>query len=252
MFVIGYNRNVQDQTSEGNMAAKYKEIVDDLTQAILEGKYDETRKLPREEDLIQMYGVSRSTVRKAIGVLVSKGYIYQVQGSGIFLRETTGGDYISLEQLKGLTRDFPDEQISSKVLHCEVIEASEKLAEMLNIKPGALTYFVKRLRFKEGKPFTIETSYYPKEVIPYLNEDILQNSFYSYVLNDLRFGIGFADKILYAIKLEEEDAKLLELDPGDPALVIDAKVYLTNGTMFEFSRSVHNYKYARFLTNVNF
>ncbi|MGI6109842.1 MAG: GntR family transcriptional regulator [Eubacteriaceae bacterium] len=234
------------------MAAKYKEIVEDLVRNIQQGKYDETRKLPREEDLIDIYGVSRSTVRKAISVLVTQGYVYQVQGSGIFLRATSGEDYISLERLKGLTRDFPDRKIESRVIHLEIQEAGEEMGKRLGIKPEELVYYVKRVRVMDDEPFTVESSYYPKTVIPYLNEDILQSSFYSYVLNDLRLGIGFADKIIYADKLDQETAKLLQLKKGDPAFIIDAQVYLTNGTMFEFSRSIHNYQTAKFLVNVNF
>ena len=69
------------------MSAKYKLIVDEIERDILDGKYNSIGKLPTEEELVATYGVSRTTVRKAIGILSSKGYIYQVQGSGIFIRD---------------------------------------------------------------------------------------------------------------------------------------------------------------------
>ena len=90
------------------MSTKYKQIVSELEADLLSGKYNEVKKLPREEDLIEKYQVSRTTIRKAIAMLVNKGYVYQVQGSGIFIREASLQDYVSLENLKGLTRDFPD------------------------------------------------------------------------------------------------------------------------------------------------
>ncbi|NMB18685.1 MAG: GntR family transcriptional regulator, partial [Erysipelothrix sp.] len=39
-------------------------------------------KLPTEDELIVEYGVSRNTIRKAIQILVQKGIIIPIQGSG--------------------------------------------------------------------------------------------------------------------------------------------------------------------------
>ena len=61
------------------MSTKYKQIVSELEADLLSGKYNEVKKLPREEDLIEKYQVSRTTIRKAIAMLVNKGYVYQVQ-----------------------------------------------------------------------------------------------------------------------------------------------------------------------------
>ena len=82
------------------MIAKYKLIVDEIEKDILDGKYNKIGKLPTEEELVAHYGVSRTTVRIAISILSSKGYIYQVQVSGIFVRESILKVYIILETLK--------------------------------------------------------------------------------------------------------------------------------------------------------
>ncbi len=92
------------------MSTKYRKILQELENDILAGKYNQIKKLPKEEDLINHYQVSRTTIRKAISILVSKGYVYQIQGSGIFLRESALKGYLSLESLKGLTRDYPNKK----------------------------------------------------------------------------------------------------------------------------------------------
>ena len=69
------------------MSSVYKKIANDIIKDLLSGKYSETKKLPKEEDLIQFYGVSRTTLRKSIAILVNKGYVYQVQGRVIFISE---------------------------------------------------------------------------------------------------------------------------------------------------------------------
>ena len=65
---------------------KHKEVPSAIENSILEGKYDNTIKLPTEEELMNEFNVSRNTIRKAIEILSGRGLVYQVQGSGIFLR----------------------------------------------------------------------------------------------------------------------------------------------------------------------
>ena len=66
------------------MAIKYKEIADCLDKEIRDGIFNQTKKLPTEEELIKEFEVSRNTIRKAITQLVNRGYIYQVQGVACF------------------------------------------------------------------------------------------------------------------------------------------------------------------------
>lgn len=234
------------------MGSKYKEIVGDIEKDLIEGKYDKIKKLPTEEELIAKYNVSRTTIRKAIGMLVTKGYVYQVQGSGIFIRESALKDYISLEQLKGLTRDFPNKNIKSKVINIDIVSSDKELSEKFKCDIGTNLYFVERLRYVNDDTFAVEYTYFNKDIIPYINEEIAKNSVYSYIINDLKLAIGFADKVIYADKLNKKCADLLNLNENDPALIIENTVFLKNGDIFEISKVVHNFNNAKLLKLANF
>lgn len=234
------------------MAVKYKEIADCLEQEIQDGKFDQTKKLPTEEELIKQFEVSRNTIRKAINQLVHLGLIYQVQGSGLFLREKSGTDYINLGSLRGLTKDLASQTIKTKVLALHVLEADEGIAKQLRCEAGTKLYYVKRLRIVDQEPFSIEISYFKKEIMPYLNEDIASSSIYGYLIDDLKLNIGFADKVINCEKIDEASAELLKVHPLDPALIIENTVCLTNGTIFELSKSIFHYQKAKILNRINF
>lgn len=234
------------------MSAKYKQIADVLEQNIRDGLFNETKKLPTEEALMNRFEVSRNTIRKVISQLVNRGYIFQVQGSGMFLRETSVTDYINLGSLRGLTKNLVSQNIETKVLEIEVIEANEEIVERMQCEIGTRLYFLKRLRIVDGKPFSIEVSYFKKDIIPYLNEEIALSSVYSYFIEDLRLNIGFADKVISCEKINKENAKLLELNVGNPALLIENTVYLVNGTIFELSQSMFHYEKTKLLNRINF
>ncbi|QCC41906.1 GntR family transcriptional regulator [Bacillus sp. DU-106] len=234
------------------MSAKYKQIADVLEQNIRDGLFNETKKLPTEEALMNRFEVSRNTIRKVISQLVNRGYIFQVQGSGMFLRETSVTDYINLGSLRGLTKNLVSQNIETKVLELEVIDADEEIAKRMQCEARTRLYFLKRLRIVDAKPFSIEVSYFKKDIIPYLNEEIALSSVYSYFIEDLRLNIGFADKVISCEKVNKENAQLLELNEGDPALLIENTVYLVNGTIFELSQSMFHYEKAKLLNRINF
>ncbi|ADH08239.1 MULTISPECIES: GntR family transcriptional regulator [Bacillus cereus group] len=234
------------------MSAKYKQIADVLEQNIRDGLFNETKKLPTEEALMNRFEVSRNTIRKVISQLVNRGYIFQVQGSGMFLRETSVTDYINLGSLRGLTKNLISQNIETKVLELEVIDADEEIAKRMQCEAETRLYFLKRLRIVDAKPFSIEVSYFKKDIIPYLNEEIALSSVYSYFIEDLRLNIGFADKVISCEKVNKENAQLLELNEGDPALLIENTVYLVNGTIFELSQSMFHYEKAKLLNRINF
>ena len=234
------------------MNVKYKKIADSLEKDIREGKFNETKKLPTEEELMSIFRVSRNTIRKVVGQLVNRGYIFQVQGSGMFLRETPITDYINLGSLRGLTKNLVSQNIETKVLELHVIEANEALAERMQCQLRTKLYFAKRLRIVDGKSFSIEISFFKKDVVPYLNEEIALNSIYSYLIEDLHLNIGFADKVISCEKIDKESAQLLEVNEHDPALLIENTVYLVNGTIFELSQSMFHYQKTKLLNRINF
>lgn len=197
---------------------------------------------------MERFDVSRNTIRKAIEILVSKGYIYQVHGSGIFLREFSKAGCIPMWDMSGLTKTFSKDKLTSKLLEFSLIEADEELAEKMKCKIHTKLYHIKRVRYMNEEPFTIEESFFNKDIILYLNEDICKNSIYEYIVNDLKLKIKFADKVISCEKLNKTEALLLNLNEGDPSLIIENTVFLSNGMIFDFSREKYNYTKAKLLS----
>lgn len=71
------------------MKYKYEEVEKNIIDWIVTGKYKTHEKIPTESELMQMFNVSRHTIRKAIGDLVSTQYLYKKQGSGIYISDWT-------------------------------------------------------------------------------------------------------------------------------------------------------------------
>ena len=63
--------------------SKYETIYKDLKQKIEEEIFPRGELLPSENRLIETYGCSRNTVRRAIARLVTDGYVQTMQGKGV-------------------------------------------------------------------------------------------------------------------------------------------------------------------------
>lgn len=226
--------------------AKYEVVAKDIISRIKQNEFEKTLKLPTEDEMIEYYQVSRNTVRSALKLLTSQGIIFSRQGSGFYIRQRSNSNSISITGTNGLTYDFPNSTFSNYVISVDLIEADEKLAKKMMCEPGDLIYRCKRLRILDDKKFALEIGFYSKKVVPYLCKEIAEQSIYNYLQNDLKLKLGFADKDIYAIKLTKEQSELLDLEPGDPGLVIADTVYLDNGVLFNSSQVIYNYKYARF------
>lgn len=225
---------------------KYRQVADQILREITHGIYKNELRLPTEEDLITEYKVSRNTLRNAIDILVDKSILYRVQGSGIYIRKPIYPDTITINSIKGFKEEFKNKKIHSKVINLEQLEADAEISLGLQCEIGTPVYFVNRIRYVEDEPFSIEYSYFNKNIIPYLGKEIAEKSIYNYIENDLNLAIGFADKYISVEKLSKVNSDHLQLNEADPSMVVEETVFLSNGKVFNHSKVIHNYKYAKF------
>ncbi len=73
------------------------QVESQLREAILDGRFAQGEKLPAETELAQQFGVSRPTVREALGALVTSGLIRKIPG-------VAGGSFVNTVTPDSLSR----------------------------------------------------------------------------------------------------------------------------------------------------
>lgn len=225
---------------------KYQQIANDIEKYIYDNDFSQGTKLPTVETLASDYNVSKSTIVKALESLVLKGIVYQVQGSGIFVRRRNRTGYIDLNVTAGFTNTLKHFKVTSKVLNLEVINPSEEIAKSLECSTKDEVYSVKRIRYIDGEIMCYEESYYKKSVVPYLTKEIAEKSIFEYLEAALGLNIGFSDRYVHIDKLNDDVANILELNPGDPAMTVLEQIYLSSGLTFNFTKLTYHYKHTQF------
>ncbi|WP_050183805.1 GntR family transcriptional regulator [Domibacillus robiginosus] len=77
------------------MATKHSMVKQAIQSRILDGTFMPHQKISSESELMKEFGVSRHTVRLALGDLVSKGWLYREQGAGTFCADRQANGSVS-------------------------------------------------------------------------------------------------------------------------------------------------------------
>lgn len=211
-------------------------------QEILEGfiaNLEAGARLPAERVLAERYGVARATVTQAIDELASKGLVYRVHGSGTFVAEPK---FRQPQTLTSFTEDMRARGMTpgSIVLAREVAPASAVIARHLEVVQGTAVVQIERVRTANGEPMALERSYLPAGRFPGLEAvDLTDVSLYTLLAERWGVWVAAADQWAAAVRLTEEEAKILGVDVEQPALLFQRVTHDQAGSIIEYVRSLY-------------
>ncbi len=221
------------------MVLKYKEIAQDIAHKIASGTF--TGKLPSESQLMDMYLVSRNTVRNAINVLYDQGLINRIQGSGYFINQPLHNEdnLMNLANKVGMNALSNEAPVTSKILAFESMPAGREVAKFLHCKVDEPVYYIKRLRWSKKSLLSLEEAYYLRKVVPYLNEKICSHSIFKFITQNYNIEIVNADEYVKIHYLTPEEAKQSGRSTNEATLKIEEINYLKNERPFNYSKTCY-------------
>ncbi|MGT2666334.1 trehalose operon repressor [Streptococcus rifensis] len=226
---------------------KYQEVFNDLKEKILTGYYKAEQLLPTEQDLQDIYQVSRDTVRKALSLLTDMGFIQKVQGRGsvVIKREQVDFPVSGLTSYQELV-ETQDLKSKTVVISLELVTIDSNLALLTGFDHHSKAWKVVRTRALDGKVVVIDTDYLSYELVPELTEGIASQSIYAYLEDDLQFDISYAQKEITVEPTRTEDKKLMQTK-DDFLVLIKSRVFLGNAQQFQYTESRHKLDKFKFV-----
>ena len=216
----------------------YYKVKEDIKKKIEENTYVVGSSLPTEKELIDIYHVSRTTIRQAADLLVHEGYLERKRGVGTFITLPKVSIF-ELEELKS----FSDEVIrqghkpSTKVISMKRIIAPQKIQDIF-FKTQKEFFQLERLRYVDDKPSLYVITYIPCEFAQNLDKENLEKKSLFDVLF-LKYGIelAYAEKVLKAINISKQEALLLNIKENSAIQQVETITYDTNSNPVEYSLS---------------
>lgn len=230
----------------------YDQIKDDLLSKIKDGTYPEGQTIPSELELAEMYGVSRPTIRQALQILVSDGYLEKRRRRGTVVTKPKVSQSFtmsisSFEDAMRLAGRLP----KTKVLVFKRERANAEVEKRLELTHGQDVFKLVRLRYADDLPNVFVESYIPCTLYPGLDSfDFNGSSLYA-AMDTCGNPVMTARRRLEVIKADGAAAALLDVEAGDPLLLFHTVARDANGTAVEYSVATYRGESNSFELNVS-
>jgi GntR family transcriptional regulator len=203
----------------------YKQVADLLRAAIVSGELAPGARLPSEQELIDEYGVGRSTARQAVTLLRNEGLIEVVHGRGSFVRAREPVRRVRQDRLS--RGQWERDQGHESALKIETLEfgktgASADVAELLGLAEGSDVLVRRRLYADHFKPLELATWYIPWRIAAQTGLTEADRSWGGVYARLEQAGhrmARFSEEIEARMPTEAE-ARALKLRPGGPVISV--------------------------------
>lgn len=200
----------------------YLQVEADIKNDIVSKKYSPGQKIPTENELTQLYGVSKITIRKAMQKLTDEGVIQKVQGKGTFISYKK--EKLFLNKTKGFKESLLDHGHSTKhnILQVSFLSGNEEITEKLKIPLHAKIVYLERLIWEDDDPIAIDKIYIDEAKFPGFVSKIAEDKSFYQILKDT-YNIEPTSSIMEisGMLANNHVADLLRCNIGDPLFYIE-------------------------------
>ena len=225
----------------------YFQVATRLQQLIEDGELAVGSKLSNEVDLAERLGVSRPTMRAAIGYLVQRGLLVRRRGVGTQIVQRKVRRPVELTSLyDDLTSN--GQRPHTSIRRLEVAVASDHVAAALGLLPDTRVTWFERIRYADGEPLAIMHNAVPVDVLTLTEELLEQHGLYELLRAAGRVP-HTANQAIGARAATATEARLLGESRGAPVLTMARTAWDESGRAVEYGS--HLYRASRYSFEIN-
>jgi GntR family transcriptional regulator len=169
--------------------------------------------LPPENELCELFKVSRPTIRQAFTELVTEGYLSRYKGRGTFVSKPKVDERF-FSKLESFNKEMIAKGLKpqTKVLEMKKLYGNTEANERLTLSLDAPLIYLRRLRLVDDVPLVYLETFLPFE--PYhklMDVDLTVNSLYDSLEKLYRIRVNRVRREIEAINAPKKEAKLLQI-----------------------------------------
>jgi GntR family transcriptional regulator len=176
--------------------------------------------LPTESELEKKFSVSRTTVRHAIEILRTEGYVKVEQGRGTAVQNPFTTQKLNCVTSITETLTAKGYTVTTRGMHIERVQAPDYAAEALGIKDDSPVFRVQRIQCADKVPIALMTNYLKTGVVPDI--DKYAGAFTSlYAFLEEHYGVILKDAVetISAVSATFIESQVLQVPVGAPLLI---------------------------------
>ncbi len=218
----------------------YLQLKDLIVSKIESNEYLPNTQIPSEQDLCQIYDISRPTVRQAITELTNSGYLYKEKGKGTFVYGKK--NVIDIKDYSGFTDSILDCQAPAEknIIDISIIESTsfDILNSTFNYNssmPVAVITYLSYINNQAGEVYSLNKSYIPINLFPDIAAQLKSGKSSIDILRGKYPLIPDKSKsVLEIVFADNNDSPLLRVQPGQPLIKLQNTLYSKSGQAVEY------------------
>lgn len=219
-------------------------LAETIRQAIKGGKLKAGDRLPSEPVFAGQLGVSRTTLRDAVRILISEGALKRFRGIGTFVSDHPLINLQEgLESLFSTTDMIRQQGYEPGTSECdwEIIPAPENLANILDLAPGTHVYHFSRTRTANGIPVIQCEEYLPASMIE-PEKNLTRDTDWSLyeLLKKSSFAIHSATCKIHPMVADQRLASRLKVSKNHSLLLLRQVHYTSESKPVLYCENYHN------------
>jgi DNA-binding GntR family transcriptional regulator len=216
--------------------SQHKKLYEILRKHITDGIYKEGDLLPSENELSQLYGMTRPTVRQSLSALANEGYIRKHQGKGSIVHHLP--KEIGILSVSGTTSAVGDRNLKTRIIVKPVLIpwAGDFMFPLSELEKESGCIYMERLRLLGGVPIFYDISYIANINLPRITSRQFENRSLFRILREVyHIEIRGGEQRIKAIPASSRISRFLHLKIGQPVLHLERKMETNNPGLYLYS-----------------
>jgi DNA-binding GntR family transcriptional regulator len=215
---------------------QHRRLYEILRKHITEGVYKEGDLLPSENELCQLYGMTRPTVRQSLSTLANDGYITRHQGKGSIVHQLP--KEIGILSVSGTTSALGDRNLKTRIIVKPVLIpwTDNFMFPLSDLEKESGCIYMARLRLLDDIPIFYDISYIANINLPRITSRQFENrSLFKILREHYHIEIKGGEQRIKAIPASSKISSFLHLKRNQPVLHLERKMITNVNGLFLYS-----------------
>lgn len=229
----------------------YYQLKQFILSNIKNGDWPVSYQIPSEQQFCEKFGISRPTVRQAIGELTTEGHLTRKDRKVTVSKPKMDASFFN--KLQSFNEEMRAKNLrpSTRVLSFGV-RACEEAQNKLGLSESERCIYLERLRFADGEPVVWVETYLPYDLMEGLMSVDFENaSLYETIESKYGIMISHVNRMIEATLAGARDAEVLSIKKGNPICFVKTTAYDQNESPIEFSIARYRGDKSQFMITIS-
>jgi DNA-binding GntR family transcriptional regulator len=215
---------------------RHRKLYETLRKRILEGVYSEGDLLPSENELCQLYGMTRPTVRQSLSALATNGYISRHQGKGSIVSSLPRE--IGILSVSGTTSAVGNRNLRTSIIVRPVLMQwpADFMFQLSELELDSGCIYMERVRLLDDVPIFYDINYIANIHLSRITARKFEDKSLFSILRD-QYGIEIkgGEQRIRAIRADSRTGRYLRMKKDEPVLHLERKMVTNKQGLYLYS-----------------